>query len=177
MSTHARAAFVVATVMLAVAACSTPPKEGTAQSPPAAAPAPAPAAAPKSVISINAAMVRVVDHASHELWEVERAGKAPKTDADWANVVEHATQVATAGALVAVEGTGPNDRDWVQHPAWQRWARDLAEAGAAAIKAAEAKDLKSLTVANGLVVDACMNCHHQFKPALPSEGIDHSHAH
>ncbi|MEK7216489.1 MAG: hypothetical protein AAB289_12925, partial [Chloroflexota bacterium] len=130
-----------------------------------------------SVISINAAMVRVVDHASHELWEVERQGKAPKTDADWANILEHASQVAAAGALVAVEGTGPNDRDWVQHPEWRRWARDLAEAGAAAVKAAEAKDLRSLTVANGLVVDACMNCHQRFKPALPSEGIDHQHTH
>lgn len=170
--------FVKAAAFLAAgalaAACSAPPEPAAAVPPPATT---APAPAPKSVISINAAMVRVVDHASHELWEVERAGKAPKTDADWANVLEHASQVAAAGALVAVEGTGPNDRDWVQQPEWQQWSRDLSNAGAAAIKATEARDLTALTAANGLIVDACMNCHQKFKPALPSEGIDHSHAH
>ena len=48
-----------------------------------------------SPVSINAEMVAIVDHAGHQLWAVEQEGKAPKTDADWANVTEHATQLTS----------------------------------------------------------------------------------
>ena len=47
----------------------------------------------KPEVSINAIMVALVDHAGHNLWAVEGAGKAPKTDADWAGVEEHAIQI------------------------------------------------------------------------------------
>jgi cytochrome c556 len=53
----------------------------------------------------------------------------------------------------------------------------LSNAGLAALKAAEAKNLEALVAANGQVVEACESCHKQFKPALPSEGITHTHAH
>jgi len=47
----------------------------------------------------------------------------------------------------------------------------------AALSAAEAKNQTGLVAANGQLVDACEGCHKQFKPALPSEGITHSHVH
>src|SRR4029450_3208191 len=43
-------------------------------------------------VSINAEMVSIVDHAGHALWDVEREGKAPKTDGDWELLAEHAVQ-------------------------------------------------------------------------------------
>ena len=131
----------------------------------------------QSPVSINAEMVRVVDHAAHELWSVEREGMAPKTDADWENVVEHATQVAAAGALIRLEGTGPNDRTFVQQPEWQKFAGDVSTAGLSALHAAEAKDLQALVTANGQLVEACEGCHKRYKPAIPSEGILHTHVH
>ena len=131
----------------------------------------------QSPVSINAEMVRVVDHASHQLWNVEKEGMAPKTEGDWENVVEHATQVAAAGALIRLEGTGPNDRTFVQNPDWQKFGAAVSSAGMAALKAAEAKNQSALVAANGQLVEACEGCHKQFKPALPSEGITHSHAH
>jgi hypothetical protein len=100
---------------------------------------------------------------------------APKTDADWDNIVEHATQVAAAGALIRLEGTGPNDRAFVQQPDWQKFAADVSNAGIAALRAAEAKNHDALVTANGQLVDACEGCHKRFKPALPSEGIMHPH--
>jgi hypothetical protein len=145
------------------AGCSAPaekPQPSAPQSGPAAASAPA----VQSSVSINAEMVRVVDHAAHQLWNVEREGMAPKTDADWENVIEHATQVAAAGALIQLEGTGPNDRTFVQQPDWHKFG-------------AEAKDQGALVAANGQLVEACEGCHKRFKPALPSEGIMHSHVH
>jgi len=131
----------------------------------------------RSPVSINAEMVRVVDHAAHEMWNVEREGMAPKTDADWENVVEHATQVAAAGALIRLEGTGPNDRTFVQQPEWQKLASDVSNAGLAALQAAQAKDQQALVTANGQLVEACEGCHKRYKPAIPSEGIMHTHSH
>ena len=133
------------------------------------------APAVQSPVSINAEMVRVVDHAAHQLWNAERKGMAPKTDADWENIVEHATQVAAAGALIRLEGTGPNDRTFVQQPDWLKFGADVSNAGLAALAAAEAKNQQALVVANGQLVEACEGCHKRFKPALPSEGINHSH--
>jgi hypothetical protein len=135
------------------------------------------AAAVLSPVSINAEMVRIVDHAGHQLWNTEKPDMAPKTDADWENVVEHATQIAAAGALIRLEGTGPNDRTFVQNPDWQKFAMALSTAGMAALRAGETKNKEALVAANGQLVETCEGCHKQFKPALPSEGIMHTHTH
>jgi hypothetical protein len=139
--------------------------------------APGPSSTVQSSVSINAEMVRVVDHAAHQLWNAEREGMAPKTDADWENIVEHATQIAAAGALIRLEGTGPNDRTFVQQADWQKFGAAISDAGLAALKAAEAKSQGALVSANGQLVEACEGCHKRFKPEIPSEGITHSHAH
>ena len=154
-------------------ACSAPAEKSqpSGQSPSAASGAPP----VQSPVSINAEMVRIVDHAAHQLWNVEK--QAPKTDADWENVVEHATQIAAAGALIRLEGTGPNDRTFVQQPEWQTFATAVSTAGLAALRAAETKDQTALVAANGQLGEACEGCHKKFKPALPSEGITHTHAH
>jgi hypothetical protein len=131
----------------------------------------------QSPVSINAEMVRVVDHAAHQLWDAEKEGKAPKTDSDWENIVEHATQIAAAGALIRLEGAGPNDRTFVQNPEWQKFGAAVSDAGLAALKAADTKSQSALVTANGRLVDACEGCHKQFKPSLPSEGIMHGHVH
>jgi len=122
-------------------------------------------------------MVAFVDHAGHALWDVEKQGKAPKTEDDWAIIGEHATQLAAAGALLQIPGTGTNDRTWTQSPGWTKWTRALSDAGLAALKATESKNMEALVTANGQLVDACEGCHKEFKPSLPSEGITHAHAH
>ena len=162
---------IVAGAWLA-AGCSSPaPVEQQKPAQPAVE-APAPVRSP---VSINAEMVTFVDHAGHQLWDAER--RAPKTDADWANIEEHATQMAAAGALVAVAGTGINDIVWTGSPGWQKWSRAMSAAGLAAIKASQEKNLDGLVAANGQLVEACEGCHKEFKPELPSEGIVHGHTH
>lgn len=151
------------------------------------APAPAPEASTGSTqsastaavpeVSINAVMVALVDHAAHNLWDVEREGKAPKSDADWANVVEHAVQIAAAGPAITVGGTGANDGVWVRTASWRAHAQRMSDAGVAALKAANSKNLESLVAANGQLVETCEACHKEFKPDLPTEGIVHGHAH
>jgi hypothetical protein len=154
------------------AACSAPEPKAAEPAQSAAALAPR---VPESPVSINAEMVALIDHAGHELWDVEKAG--PKAKIDWGNVEHHAIQLAAAGTLVKSAGTGVNDREWVQKESWQKWAGALSDAGVAARKAAQDKNREALIAANGQLVDACEGCHKEFKPALPSEGITHTHAH
>jgi hypothetical protein len=159
-------------VTLLLNACGGPPAQEQAPLPPTAQTAPV---IRESPVSINAEMVALVDHAGHELWNVEKI--APRTDADWANVEHHAIQLAAAGTLISAAGTGVNDRDWVQSPGWQKWSRALSDAGMAGRLAAQEKNFESLVAANGRLVDACEGCHKEFKPDLPSEGITHVHGH
>ncbi len=164
---------LMCTVMYFAAGCSAP--AGSPQPSAQAAAPPVSAPAIVSPLSVNAEMVRIVDHAGHELWNVEKPEMAPKTDADWENIIEHATQIAAAGVLIRLEGTGPNDRTFVQQPDWQKFANALSTAGLAALKAGEGKNREALLAANGQLVDACEGCHKRFKPSLPSEGILHPH--
>ena len=161
--------------VLCLSACSSPP-------PQQAAPAPAPVeqTAPTTAklnVSINEVMVALIDHAGHNLWDVEKEGKAPKTDAAWQVVQEHAVQLAAAGPAITVGGAGPRDAEWVKAPSWHTNAQRMSDAGVAALNAAKSKDLKALITANGQLVESCEQCHKEFKPDLPTEGIVHSHAH
>ena len=174
-TTHTRLGLIAVATALLVVSCTAP---APVEQKPAAQAVTAAAVPPlRSPVSINAEMVTIVDHAGHQLWEVERPGKAPKTDAAWANLEEHATQLAAAGALVSLAGTGINDIVWTDSAGWQKWSRALSDAGLAALKASQDRNMDALVAANGQLVEACEGCHKQFKPELPSEGIVHAHAH
>ena len=160
---------------LLLVGCSNPPAQQAVPAPeaaPAAAPAPI---TPKA--SINAMMVAFVDHASHNLWNVEREGMAPKTDADWAVIEEHAVQLVAAGPAITAGGTGSKDTGWAASPTWRAHAQAMSDAGAAALTAAQGKNLNALVEANGRLAESCDGCHKEFKPDLPTEGIAHTHAH
>jgi hypothetical protein len=162
-----------ALVLVGCGSGSQPPAQ-PAQSGPAVTYTPPPSGPP---VSINAQMVSVVDHAGHGLWDVEREGRAPKTQEDWELVAEHAIQMAAAGTLITLPGTGPNDLTMTQQADWKKWARAMSDAGMAAFKATQSKDMKALVEANSQLVETCESCHKQYKPALPSEGIAHQHMH
>jgi cytochrome c556 len=172
---HTRVGLTAVFTAILLVSCTAP---APVEQKPTGQPAPAAAAPPlRSPVSINAEMVTIVDHAGHQLWDVERSGNAPKTDAAWANLEEHATQLAAAGALVSLAGTGVNDIVWTDSAGWQKWSRALSDAGLAALKATQDKNMDALVAANGQLVEACEGCHKEFKPALPSEGIVHAHVH
>jgi cytochrome c556 len=111
------------------------------------------------------------------LWDAEKPGFAPKNDADWVELEDHAIQLAAAGTLIQLPGTGVSDGVWAKAENWQNNAKALAEAGRAAHTAAKARNLEALVAANGQLVATCEGCHKQFKPELPTEGIAHQRPH
>ncbi len=158
---------------LLITACSpTPPPT------PDATPQPAEAAPLLRLsTSYNELMVTWIDNASHVLWDVEKPGFEPKNDADWTELEDHAIQVSAAGTLIQLPGLGPNDPVWSGEAGWKTNAQLMAEAANEALAAAKARQLPALVEANGKLVQACVGCHKQFKPQLPSEGIIHQRPH
>ena len=138
---------------------------------------PASAPALKPPVSINAMMVALIDHAAHGLWDVEKEGNAPKTDVAWEEIREDATQLAVAGTLIQLGGTGLSDAGWVAKPTWKKHSQALTAVALVAVSAAQRKNMAALVKANGDLTDVCENCHNEFKPALPTEGIAHTHRH
>jgi Cytochrome C' len=138
---------------------------------------PAGALALKPAVSINATMVALIDHAAHGLWDVEREGNAPKNDAAWEEVQEDATQLALAGTLIQLGGTGVSDAGWAAKANWKKHSQELTTAALLAVAAARSRNMSALVEANGDLTQVCENCHNEFKPALPTEGVVHTHRH
>jgi hypothetical protein len=59
-------------------------------------------------------------------------------------------------------------------PDWQRYAQQMTDAGVAARKAAESKDVAALSSIGDTLLMVCEDCHKQFKPDLPTEGLTHA---
>jgi Cytochrome C' len=159
-----------------LAGCSGAEAEKTPPAPPASAAKPTePAFTP--VVSVNALMVTWIDNAGHVLWDVEKKGLAPKNEADWQELEDHATQLAAAGSLIQMGGTGKADSGWVQQNGWKTDAQAMTTAALADLSAAKSRNLEAVIKANGELVASCESCHKAFKPELPSEGIVHQRPH
>jgi len=122
-------------------------------------------------------MVALIDNASHVLWDVEKQGFAPKDEADWIEVEDHAMQLAAAATLLQLGGTGPSDAVWAQAANWRTNARLMGDAGRAAYTAAKSRNLEAVIKANGDLVATCEGCHKEYKPDAPTEGITHQTPH
>lgn len=152
------------TIALLLGACA--PREDKAADTPVAAPT---APAIKLPVSINATMVALVDHASEPLWV--DAYVAPTSEDRWSEAEYNAYQLAVAGKLIQLEGTGPNDANWVTDAKWRADADELSAAGMDALAAAQARNVDDLNKAGDRLVAACESCHKAFKPDLPTMGL------
>ena len=166
---YMRLAAVLAIVILAFGGCAAPPESATETE--SSTPAPS---VPLNA-SINAVMVGLVDHASHSIWDAAAPEKAPKDDKAWEEVGHHAIQLVAAGSVIAMPGTGKSDAAWVKNPEWQQYAKELADAGNAALEATRTKDANALSDAGDKLVMTCEGCHKAYKGDLPTEGIVHPH--
>jgi hypothetical protein len=123
-------------------------------------------------ISINSVMVALVDQAAHGIWDGANQDR-DLTDREWLLIEQHALQLAAAGSVISLGGTGPADRGWMLSPAWQDWSNKLSAVALQAKEAVDAKSKVALRDAGDKLVDTCESCHTIFKPDLPTEGIMH----
>jgi len=123
-------------------------------------------------VSINAAMVGMIDHSADYLFALGN-GDMPRNENDWHLVGNSAYEIVLAGAVIRHPGTGPFDAAWVKEPEWQRLAQELSGIGEEAVKLAAAKstDEAAWRAVGDRLIANCLECHKQFKPEIPSEGI------
>lgn len=83
----------------------------------------------------------------------------------WLAVENAARAIQETANLIMIPGRScangrpvPNDQE-----DFQKWAANLADAGAAALKAAESKDLDAMVDVSGTLSDACAMCHEKYR--------------
>jgi hypothetical protein len=55
-----------------------------------------------SPLSVNELMVAWVDQSSHELWDREKEGRAPKSEPEWEEVERHGVRRYDAYCIMAI---------------------------------------------------------------------------
>ncbi len=102
-------------------------------------------------------MVSMVYPAANDIFLFISRG-APKDDKEWAAVQQSAVRLGESGNLLMMRGHALNQGDWMKD------AKLLVDAGAAAYKAARAKDMNALVALNDSLNAACTTCHKQYRP-------------
>ncbi len=106
--------------------------------------------APKPVADITQLMQAMVIPASNALFNVAR--QPPQDEMGWTAVRNSAVILAESGNLLMI---GSRAKDAV----WMKTSLAMVDAGAAALKAAEAKDVDGITEAGNQIIDSCEVCH------------------
>ena len=83
---------------------------------------------------------------------------APANAREWAAVQRSAIQLAESGNLLMMRGRAMDQGQWLKE------ARGLVDVGAAAYKAAGAKDALALRALEAPLNASCVNCHRQYRP-------------
>jgi len=122
----------------------------------ATASAQAPSEALQPVATMKQLMLDVIHPASNSvLLAVNRGG--PSTDVEWAEVRRGAMTLAESGNLLIMRNRAA---------VWVADAKLLMDAGAAAYKAADAKDPRALAAVADRIDTSCTTCHKQYRPAI-----------
>ena len=118
----------------------------------------------KTMLITKDLMRYVLNPAAEKFWlavgEIDegdkRNSRTPKDEAKWYGALEAAATVMETGNMLMVDGRALKD------PQWARWSADLNKAGAAGIKAAQAKDGEATFAAGSDMFDACYSCHAKY---------------
>lgn len=106
--------------------------------------------------SMSQLMVDIIYPASDALFYVERA--KPQNDREWGVLRGTALTLAESGNLLMMPGRARDQGDWIKD------AKMLVDAGAAAYKACQKKDLQAILDLNEQLTASCTKCHVQYRP-------------
>jgi hypothetical protein len=124
-----------------------PAAQGTQSAPPAR---PAPAGTTSEL------MVKIIYPASDAIFYVTT--RTPSNDVEWNELQGKALMVAESGNLLLMPGYMRDEDRWMAD------ARLMRDAGAAAFKAAKAKNVDALADLNDALYQSCVTCHMHYRP-------------
>jgi pimeloyl-ACP methyl ester carboxylesterase len=116
-------------------------------------------------------MTAVVDPAADVIWGsvgtiVSEQGieeRAPKTDEEWAAVLNSAFVITESGNLMMMGGRAKDTGEWM------RQSQALIDVGIRTVKAAEARDKDAIFTLGGDIYEVCAKCHQTY--AVEAAGI------
>lgn len=123
-------------------------------------------------VSVNSLMVTMIDHSAHYVWDYAALEEVMLED-EWLAVEYYSIQLAAAGPLINLGGTGEFDNDWIRSPQWLSYAMDMSNAAMKSLNAARLQDRSLLQTAGDELLESCLGCHRSFKPEVPTEGVIH----
>jgi cytochrome c556 len=120
----------------------------------------------KPVADIKQLMQGIVDPSADVVWDSVKTTftkdgmdeHQPRTEAEWANVRNHAMMLSEAGNLLMMPPRAKDGGEWMTR------AQELIDTASVALRAAEAKNVDQLYLVGGLIDEACENCHKKYWP-------------
>ena len=120
--------------------------------------------AAKPVASVRQLMTGLIDPAARQIWgsvsvTVSEAGvenKQPRNDEEWAEVATNAALLVESSNLLVQGNRAVDTGDWA------RLAREMADASAKAIKAAESHNPEAVLEVGETIYNACTSCHEKY---------------
>jgi hypothetical protein len=125
---------------------------------------------PQTVGTMSDVMVSMVYPAANNILLAAYRG-GPQGDKEWLAVQRSAVMLAESGNVLTMRGPAGGQGDWAKD------AKMLFDSGAAAYKAARAKDANALMAVAQPLNSACTTCHKQYRANIagPGERVGPSH--
>jgi hypothetical protein len=111
---------------------------------------------PQPVGTMSQLMVDIIYPTSDAIFYAGRT--TPLSVKEWEDLQRNALMLAEAGNLLMMPNRARDKEMWMKD------ARLLVDAGAAAYKAAKAKDLDAVLALNEQLYNACVYCHEDYRP-------------
>ena len=100
-------------------------------------------------------MINIIYPSSDAIFYVDR--KPPSNDVEWNELANQALTLAESGNLLLMPGRARDNANWVKD------TRLMIDAGAAAYKAAKAKNIDGVRDVNDALYASCVTCHAQYR--------------
>jgi hypothetical protein len=110
----------------------------------------------QAVGTMNQLMINIVYPTSNAVFYVARG--APKNQQEWNEMANNALTLAESGNLLMMPARARDNDKWMAD------AKLLVDVGAAAYKAAQAKDADGLVALGDQLNTACVQCHMDYRP-------------
>lgn len=124
----------------------------------------------KPVLDTKKLMETVIDPSADVIWGsvatiITASGteeRAPKTAEEWAAVQTSAAILTESGNLLMMVPRAKDEDDWM------KMSRALVDAGANALKAAEAKNRGAIFTVGEEIYNTCASCHRRYEVESPA---------
>jgi mono/diheme cytochrome c family protein len=113
------------------------------------------AASAQPVGTMSELMIRILYPTSDAVFYIDT--RTPTTEAEWGELQAKTLTLAESANLLLMPAHMRDEKQWVED------AKLLREAGAAAYKAAKAKDVAGLQAVNDQLYQSCVQCHTHYR--------------